>query len=95
MTDELPTVVAVLSLKPHGGRLPRKPRLIQSPQRQVAVDRRATQHPLRCFDQPLGGFHAVVFQQLNGATGGKMPTLLIGEPAEFGKNRTLRFSGHP
>nr|AFG20884.1 hypothetical protein pSH111_166_186 [Salmonella enterica subsp. enterica serovar Heidelberg] len=21
--------------------------------------------------------------------------LLVGEPAEFGKNRTLRFSGHP
>ncbi len=21
--------------------------------------------------------------------------LIIGEPAEFGKNRTLRFSGHP
>lgn len=22
-------------------------------------------------------------------------TVLLGEPAEFGKNRTLRFSGHP
>ncbi|MBW4338118.1 hypothetical protein KYQ80_16225 [Escherichia coli] len=24
-----------------------------------------------------------------------IPIMLIGEPAEFGKNRTLRFSGHP
>ena len=22
-------------------------------------------------------------------------TVIVGEPAEFGKNRTLRFSGHP
>ncbi|KAB3476160.1 hypothetical protein F9Z76_19235 [Escherichia coli] len=22
-------------------------------------------------------------------------TIILGEPAEFGKNRTLRFSGHP
>ena len=25
----------------------------------------------------------------------KRVSALIGEPAEFGKNRTLRFSGHP
>jgi hypothetical protein len=75
---ELPACVAELGLKPHRRQLPGQSGLIEFPAVQVFVHCGSAQQSLGGTNQALRGFHAIVFDQLDGTAGGQMPTLFVG-----------------
>ena len=75
---ELPAVIAVFGLEPHGRRFACQVGVVQIPQRQVAVYRWWPEQALGRLYQAGLGFHAIAFQQLNCATGGEVSAVLVG-----------------
>jgi hypothetical protein len=77
---EVPTIIAMLGLKPDGRRLPRQGLWVVPPVFQIAIDGAAFQEALGRADEPVWGLDAVVFQESNRLRRRQVPPLLVRGP---------------
>jgi hypothetical protein len=80
--SEVPAVMAVFGFEAYGGRLTGQTRLVHMPWAHIDINGGLVEHTLRRTNHPLGRFHPLWLQELDGPLGGEMSTLLV-RRAEF------------